>query len=182
MHASRAPRVGRGGKRGKTSGRGTKGQNARAGHKKRPESATSQEDPEAPRLRQEPFTHGEAAGHLHAGESFQARELFKAGDVVSPVSLMQKSLFARGGYILPVKILGTGSAHQGAHHRRLRILRICKDRHRGSRRRSPNNIMLSTFLHKLGIIFSDRALRNRVLFIVGALAAFRLLRTFRFPA
>jgi len=29
--------IGRGGKRGKTSGRGTKGQNARAGHKKRPE-------------------------------------------------------------------------------------------------------------------------------------------------
>ncbi|MBX4181358.1 uL15 family ribosomal protein [Candidatus Parcubacteria bacterium] len=29
--------VGRGGTRGKTSGRGTKGQNARAGHKKRPE-------------------------------------------------------------------------------------------------------------------------------------------------
>jgi len=30
-------RVGRGGKRGKTAGRGTKGQNARAGNKKRPE-------------------------------------------------------------------------------------------------------------------------------------------------
>ena len=30
-------RVGRGGRRGKTSGRGTKGQNARAGNKKRPE-------------------------------------------------------------------------------------------------------------------------------------------------
>ena len=30
-------RVGRGGKRGKTAGRGTKGQNARAGRKKRPE-------------------------------------------------------------------------------------------------------------------------------------------------
>ena len=29
--------VGRGGTRGKTAGRGTKGQNARAGHKKRPE-------------------------------------------------------------------------------------------------------------------------------------------------
>ncbi len=29
--------IGRGGTRGKTSGRGTKGQNARAGHKKRPE-------------------------------------------------------------------------------------------------------------------------------------------------
>ncbi|OHB09709.1 MAG: hypothetical protein A3G05_02395 [Candidatus Zambryskibacteria bacterium RIFCSPLOWO2_12_FULL_45_14] len=32
-----ARQVGRGGTRGKTSGRGTKGQNARAGRKKRPE-------------------------------------------------------------------------------------------------------------------------------------------------
>lgn len=34
----KARQVGRGGTRGKTSGRGTKGQNARAGRKKRPES------------------------------------------------------------------------------------------------------------------------------------------------
>ncbi len=33
----KAKQVGRGGTRGKTSGRGTKGQNARAGRKKRPE-------------------------------------------------------------------------------------------------------------------------------------------------
>ncbi len=33
----KARQVGRGGTRGKTSGRGTKGQNARAGHKNRPE-------------------------------------------------------------------------------------------------------------------------------------------------
>jgi len=33
----RARQVGRGGSRGKTSGRGTKGQNSRAGRKKRPE-------------------------------------------------------------------------------------------------------------------------------------------------
>jgi large subunit ribosomal protein L15 len=33
----RTQQVGRGGTRGKTSGRGTKGQNARAGRKKRPE-------------------------------------------------------------------------------------------------------------------------------------------------
>jgi len=37
-HPNKKPKlVGRGGTRGKTSGRGTKGQNARAGHKKRPE-------------------------------------------------------------------------------------------------------------------------------------------------
>ncbi|NBV77440.1 50S ribosomal protein L15 [bacterium] len=35
--AHKSMRVGRGGKRGKTAGRGTKGQNARAGRKKRPE-------------------------------------------------------------------------------------------------------------------------------------------------
>lgn len=34
---TRSKQVGRGGTRGKTSGRGTKGQNARAGRKKRPE-------------------------------------------------------------------------------------------------------------------------------------------------
>lgn len=33
----KSQQVGRGGKRGKTSGKGTKGQNARAGRKKRPE-------------------------------------------------------------------------------------------------------------------------------------------------
>lgn len=33
----KSAQVGRGGKRGKTAGRGTKGQNARAGHKNRPE-------------------------------------------------------------------------------------------------------------------------------------------------
>lgn len=35
--ANKKMRVGRGGKRGKTAGRGTKGQSARAGNKKRPE-------------------------------------------------------------------------------------------------------------------------------------------------
>ena len=34
---TKSKQVGRGGKRGKTAGRGTKGQNARAGRKKRPE-------------------------------------------------------------------------------------------------------------------------------------------------
>lgn len=37
MTEQKKTRVGRGSKRGKTSGRGTKGQNARAGRKKRPE-------------------------------------------------------------------------------------------------------------------------------------------------
>jgi len=41
--------------------------------------------------------------------------------------------------------------------------------------------MLNTFFHKLGIILSDRALRNRILFIIGALAVFRLLAAIPVP-
>jgi preprotein translocase subunit SecY len=41
--------------------------------------------------------------------------------------------------------------------------------------------MLTTFVHKLRIIFSDRALRNRILFIVGALAVFRALAAIPVP-
>lgn len=41
--------------------------------------------------------------------------------------------------------------------------------------------MISTFFHKLGIILSDRALRNRILFIVGALFVFRLLANIPIP-
>lgn len=41
--------------------------------------------------------------------------------------------------------------------------------------------MLNTFFHKLGIIFSDRALRNRILFIIGAMAVFRFLSAIPVP-
>lgn len=41
--------------------------------------------------------------------------------------------------------------------------------------------MLQTFFHKLGIVLSDRALRNRVLFIIGSLAVFRLLANIPIP-
>lgn len=41
--------------------------------------------------------------------------------------------------------------------------------------------MFNAFFHKLGIVVSDRALRNRVLFIIGALAIFRLLANIPIP-
>jgi large subunit ribosomal protein L15 len=104
-------RVGRGGKRGKTSGRGTKGQNARAGHKNRPEMRDT--------LKKLPKRRGFGKNRSRtvrpqviytAVNLSKLDERFAAGDVVSPVSLMQKGLVrSKGGYILPVKILGTGS-------------------------------------------------------------------------
>ncbi|MEO6536747.1 MAG: uL15 family ribosomal protein [Candidatus Paceibacterota bacterium] len=106
-----SPRVGRGGKRGKTSGRGTKGQNARSGHKKRPEMRDL--------LKKLPKRRGFGKNRsrtvrpqvIYSAVNLSALEKnFAAGEIVSPLSLMQKSLVnTRGGYILPIKILGTGT-------------------------------------------------------------------------
>lgn len=104
-------RVGRGGKRGKTSGRGTKGQNARAGHKKRPEMRDL--------LKKLPKRRGFGQNRsrtvrpqvIYSPVNLAALEKsFAAGDKVSPLTLRNKGLVgSRGGHILPIKILGTGS-------------------------------------------------------------------------
>lgn len=106
------PRVGRGGKRGKTSGRGTKGQNARAGHKKRPEMRDILK--KLPKLR----GHGKnrartvrAKRREYVGVNLASLEaVFAAGDTVTPETLYKKGLVtAKGGRIAYVKILGAGS-------------------------------------------------------------------------
>jgi len=106
------PRVGRGGKRGKTSGRGTKGQNARAGHKKRPEMRDLFK--KLPKRR----GHGKnrartvrAKRHEYEPINLSTLEAaFDAGDTVNPETLYKKGLItARGGKVAYVKILGTGT-------------------------------------------------------------------------
>lgn len=104
-------RVGRGGTRGKTSGRGTKGQNARAGHRKRPEMRDL--------IKKLPKRRGYGKNRsrtvkpqvVYSPVNLSALEnAFAAGDTVSPLTLRKKNLVgSRGGYILPVKILGTGT-------------------------------------------------------------------------
>ncbi len=41
--------------------------------------------------------------------------------------------------------------------------------------------MFATFIHKLKLTFSDKALRNRIFFVLGALAVFRALATIPIP-
>ena len=105
-------RVGRGGKRGKTSGRGTKGQNARAGHKKRPELRDIIK--KLPKLR----GHGKNRSRTvrttrlaYVPVNLRAlEEAFTAGDTVTPATLFKKGLVpTRAGRIKDVKILGTGT-------------------------------------------------------------------------
>jgi large subunit ribosomal protein L15 len=97
--------IGRGGKRGKTSGRGHKGQKARAGHKIRPE--IRDQIKKLPKLRGYRFAsiqNKKAVVNLSLLDKNYAD-----GDVVSPTSLLEKRLIKRQGGVLPVvKILATG--------------------------------------------------------------------------
>jgi large subunit ribosomal protein L15 len=96
--------VGRGGTRGKTSGRGGKGQTARAGNKRRPEIRDIIK--KLPKLRGYRFASFDIkASPVNVG----ALNVFTAGEVVSPKALFEKNIVRRVGGKLPsVKILGTG--------------------------------------------------------------------------
>lgn len=104
-------KVGRGGKRGKTSGRGMKGQKARAGHKIRPEIKDL--------IKKIPKLRGYGSNRARTVNSgkirFQAvnlanlEENFDDGAEVNPKVLLKRGLVSRrSGKTPPVKILGRG--------------------------------------------------------------------------
>lgn len=98
-------RVGRGGKRGTYSGRGIKGQKARAGHKIRPQERDILK--KIPKLRGykfRPFRLKPAVVNLG-----DIDKRFKPGDTVSPESLLKTGLISKiKGRMPKVKILGMG--------------------------------------------------------------------------
>lgn len=96
--------VGRGGTRGKTSGRGGKGQTARAGNKRRPELRDIIK--KLPKLRGYRFKSFKVKpSPVNLGEL----NVYSSGDVVNPKSLAEKKLIEKvGGYLPKVKILGSG--------------------------------------------------------------------------
>jgi large subunit ribosomal protein L15 len=104
----KSQRVGRGGKRGKTSGRGTKGQKARAGHKIRP--AIREILKKLPKQRGYAFTSIEAKALVVNLKDLEAN--FSAGATVTPKVLAEMGLISvrkNSSTIPTVKILGTGS-------------------------------------------------------------------------
>lgn len=101
-------RVGRGGKRGKTSGRGTKGQKARAGHKIRPEVRDLIK--KLPKLRGRGI-HGLKPFHVKPSivNLSSLERAFVQGDTVTPAVLLTRGLIStRKGMTPRVKILGDG--------------------------------------------------------------------------
>jgi large subunit ribosomal protein L15 len=107
VHKNRdVKRVARGGKRGKTSGRGTKGQKARAGHRIRPEMRDI--------IKKFPKLRG------YKNQSFEVKptpvsltmidKAYSAGETVSPTTLLAKKVVnLLGGRTPKVKILATGT-------------------------------------------------------------------------
>ena len=109
MTARSRMRVGRGGKRGKTAGRGTKGQNARAGRKKRPELRDIIK--KLPKRRGYGKNRGRTVNPSRKDAipvSLQALSShFADGAEVTPNALKEKRIIrARGPLFPPVKIMG----------------------------------------------------------------------------
>jgi large subunit ribosomal protein L15 len=100
----KAVQVGRGGTRGKQSGRGGKGQTARAGNKRRPQMRDIIK--KLPKLRGYKFASTVSkATPVNVG----SLNVFKANAVVNPESLLAMGLVRRlGGNTPAVKILATG--------------------------------------------------------------------------
>ncbi len=101
--------IGRGGKRGTTAGRGTKGQKARAGHRIRPEirdlikKLPKRRGHRAPAAGAKPVV-------LNLG-TLASR--FKAGLDVTPLTLAAAGLIKRrSGRLPPLKLLGTGTINR----------------------------------------------------------------------
>ncbi len=103
--------VGRGGKRGKTAGRGTKGQKARAGHRIRP--AIRDIIKKLPKSRGEGVSRNQfktEASHSVIVKTSALNSVFEGGDQVTPKILLEKELIKRSGNRVPsVKILADGA-------------------------------------------------------------------------
>ena len=96
--------VGRGGTRGKTSGRGGKGQTARAGNKRRPQMRDIIK--KIPKLRGYKFN---SASVKFTPVNVGALNIFKAGSEINPTVLLENNIIRRvAGNNPSVKILGTG--------------------------------------------------------------------------
>jgi large subunit ribosomal protein L15 len=103
----KSTQVGRGGKRGKTSGRGGKGQSARAGNKIRPEIRDAIK--KLPKLRGRGKNSNLSIQTKPIGINLSLLSMFKSGDKVTPKTLVDKGVIAtyKGRYP-GVKILSMG--------------------------------------------------------------------------
>lgn len=100
--------VARGGKRGKTAGRGGKGQSARAGNKRRPEWRDIIK--KLPKLRGRGVNQNKPVSDTHLVVNLAILEgAFSANEAITPTILVEKGIVSTwSGNIPDIKILGDG--------------------------------------------------------------------------
>jgi len=123
----KAKQVGRGGTRGKTSGRGTKGQNARAGHKKRPEMRDFIKKLPKLRGRGKNFLKSRLEKPIVLNVNI-LEKIFAKGDTINAQMLLGKGLVTkRNGRMPKVKILGVGPLTKSLNIEKLAVSKSAKE-------------------------------------------------------
>ena len=121
----RAKRIGRGGKRGTTAGRGTKGQKARAGAKIRP--AIRDIMKKLPKRRGYRFRSFQPKPIVLDLERLAER--FPAGTTIDPAALLKMGLIRKmKGKALTVKVLGSATMKKQLHLRGIALSRPARAR------------------------------------------------------
>lgn len=117
--------VGRGGKRGTYSGRGLKGQKARAGRKMRPEMRDIIKKIPKKRGYRSPFLKKK----IFAINLLAIEKIFNSGERITKETLFEKGLVCKaGGKIPEIKILGNGDISKKLDFSGMKISRPAKEK------------------------------------------------------
>ncbi len=123
----RSVQIGRGGKRGKTSGKGHKGQKARAGHKIRPE--IRDQIKKLPKLRGRGINMNKSIKKACSVVKLsQINEHYKKDEKVTPKTLFEKGLVRKdSGHLPRVKIVNSGELKKSVIFTRVNITTAAKE-------------------------------------------------------
>jgi large subunit ribosomal protein L15 len=135
---------GRGGKRGKTAGRGTKGQNARAGRKFRP--VMRDVIKKLPKLRGYAFN-----SHVAKAVAINLNQLdvFAKGSTVNLQTLAEKGILNKKlGKFPAVKILGTGEIKAALNFERVQVSKEARTKIEKAGGTIKEEVKISTLLPK----------------------------------
>jgi len=124
-----SPALGRGGKRGKTSGRGMKGQKSRAGNRRRPEMRDTIK--KIPKLRGHGKNRSRTVNSSRVASmavGISSLSVFVDKEEVTRKTLIEKGIIsARGGRVPIVKIVANGSIASGVAVKGIPVSKAAKD-------------------------------------------------------
>jgi len=125
--SKKSKRIGRGGKRGTYSGKGIKGQKARAGRRFRP--VVRDWIKRYPKLRGYRFSPQKASVRLQVVNLDVLQKNFEAGQTVNPQVLLEKKIIHKIKGVLPVvKVLGRGELTKALNFEKCLVSKQAKEK------------------------------------------------------